>query len=68
MPPGVISTSFARQLAIEPDRLYIFILGALPVPGSIETGPRWEFPQVLDNQKKDFDCFDSPLAGSRKMV
>jgi hypothetical protein len=38
------------------------------VPGSIETGTRWEFPEVLDNQKKDFDYFGSPLAGSRKML
>jgi hypothetical protein len=38
------------------------------VPGSIETETGWEFPEVLDNQKKDFVYFDSPLAGSRKMV
>jgi hypothetical protein len=45
-----------------------FILAALPLPDSIEITTRWEFPNVLDNQKKDFVSFDSPLAGSRKMV
>jgi len=57
----------ARRLAIEPNHPYLHS-SSTDVASWHRNRKVLGICEVLDDQKKEFDYFDSPLVGSRKMV